>query len=158
MSLTLSIFKVTRRLLQLQNQTTCMVDHPGLEPVFECVLTTECIQHLQGRLWAFTSKRSSTFIFFECMSYQSFLQYKYDWRIKYNKLLFPLNYFANCSSYTCQLLTCYTSNTKSTQIFLYTLLLLERLLERMPQCFLNIVIKCNSWYICNKYKKKYNKN
>ena len=33
MSLTLSIFKVTRRLLQLQNPTTCMVDHPGLEPV-----------------------------------------------------------------------------------------------------------------------------
>jgi len=76
------------------------------------------------------------------MSYQSFLQYKYDWRIKYNKLLFPLSYFANCSSYTCQLLTCYTSNTKSTEIFLYTLLLLERLLERMPQSFLNIVIKC----------------
>ena len=33
MSLTLSIFKVTRRLLQLQNDTKCMVDHPGLEPV-----------------------------------------------------------------------------------------------------------------------------
>src|SRR4029434_4575374 len=58
MSLTLSIFKVTRRLMQLQNQTTCVVDHPGLEPVFDCVLTTECIQHLQGRLWAFTSKRN----------------------------------------------------------------------------------------------------
>src|SRR4029434_9987752 len=87
MSLTLSIFKVTRRLLQLQNQTTCMVDHPGLEPVFECVLTTECIQHLQGRLWAFTSKRNRAVRLF--FFYQSFLQYKYDCRIKYNKLLFP---------------------------------------------------------------------
>src|SRR4029434_836438 len=44
MLLTLSIFKVTRRLLQLQNQPTCMVDYQGLVPV--CVLTTECIQHL----------------------------------------------------------------------------------------------------------------
>src|SRR4029434_10271664 len=92
------------------------------------------------------------------MSYQSFLQYKYDWRIKYNKLLFPLYYFANCSFYTCQMLTCYLSNTKGTQNCFYTLLLSERLLERMPQSFLNMVIKCNGWYICNKYKKKYNKN